>query len=435
MSALNFDRFRNSCGRQADNFYSEIELAVCRNSEDADAAFRSFQLRIVDGVVFNESYELKNKANILVASVLDLVGNKKSNAKQVRDMLYKAFSDEFRTGSVLNSVEYRSSLFKKLQEFVELEFNYVGPCNVFDFHGVDFLVSDYVSVVSAASFLSGSSIPKSGKNWVLREGVGFDDFFENDTFVFEIGGLCWDIKTRCPKDNVRLEARRMAECFMSLIRVALTPSDYCHRARIGQVEPAPNDEVKTRSIGAVYNDQWSFAGARGRAPRYKITERFAEEFNSPEFQAKLQEIFGSKDGTLARRVFDGLSWLARGRQSDDVSERLLYFFTAVEALLSADGAFAPVSDSIARYLSVILSDGPNGREEIYDEMKTLYNLRSKLVHRGERNAHSFNANNVEHFAERAYSFVIRKLDLTQRHSEFLIGLRTATHGGSWPLAS
>jgi hypothetical protein len=35
---------------------------------------------------------------------------------------------------------------------------------------------------------------------------------------------------------------------------------------------------------------------------------------------------------LAERVGQGLGWLTRGRQAEDRAERLLYFFTAIEAL-------------------------------------------------------------------------------------------------------
>ena len=53
--------------------------------------------------------------------------------------------------------------------------------------------------------------------------------------------------------------------------------------------------------------------------------------------------------------------MTRGRQARDRSERLLFFFTAIEALLSGDDKTAPVTQTIARRAATILVDDPTHR--------------------------------------------------------------------------
>jgi hypothetical protein len=42
-------------------------------------------------------------------------------------------------------------------------------------------------------------------------------------------------------------------------------------------------------------------------------------------------------------VGQGLGWLSRGRQAESRTERFLFFFTALEALLSSDDKGDPVT--------------------------------------------------------------------------------------------
>lgn len=224
----------------------------------------------------------------------------------------------------------------------------------------------------------------------------------------------------------------MADIFISALRLGLRPTDYCHRPKIGKVEEDPFSSYLTEERLIRFNAEVSHFGGGGSISQYKVDTDFEARFHNEEFQARLNSVLVPKPNSLGERLGNALGWCTRGRQANDNSERLLYFFTAIESLLSEKSGFAPVADSIARYISVILSEKIEGRERTYREVKKLYELRSQLVHRGHRNAHWLNANNIQNICETTLYFVWKELDFDCGHSGFIEDLKSATHGIPWP---
>ena len=143
-------------------------------------------------------------------------------------------------------------------------------------------------------------------------------------------------------------------------------------------------------------------------------------------------VFDPPEKSLAERFSQGLGWLTRGRQAKDRAERLLYFFTAIESLLSNDDKTAPVVQNIARQAAVILTNDAPVRAAVASDLKKLYALRSALVHTGSRAVLSTNANDAEILAELLFSRVLSEIDLKQSHAKFIEGLSKASYGQPWP---
>ena len=406
--------------------------AICTSSDDVKAAFDDFQVKILDGVAFHTSNDFTRTANHLSKAAVETIGTDRASVSDLQDVIFKPIVWAVNNNVEINQINYLESLYDYVNDYLNDLFSYVGPCYLFSFeHNVKALRSAPISILFANEFLDTSDIPRAGKDWSLLCGDGFQSSITSEGFTPTIGGLCWSIKTKSPKDLGREDARWAAGIFTSLFRLALRPANYCTRAKLGEIEPDIFQDPTYENCGMVYNSRELNFGGRKRHPVYKVDERIALDFHSPNFQERISGIFDAKNDSLGKRVGDGLGWLSRGRQCRDNSERLLYFFTALEALLSEQDQFTPVADSISRYASVILAKDISNRAEIYREMKGLYQIRSNLVHRGTRTAHLINSNTLQYFAESCFYFVMKDVNLKLRHSTFLDRLKSATHGVDW----
>jgi hypothetical protein len=117
----------------------------------------------------------------------------------------------------------------------------------------------------------------------------------------------------------------------------------------------------------------------------------------------------------------------------DRAERLLFFFTSIEALLMR-GPSDPVTETVARFSSIMLDNEPVARERIYKRVKKLYGVRSTVTHSGSRAVTNDEAESVHNLAEALYRRVFNTPKLVQRQEEFIAELEAATHGAAWPPA-
>jgi len=168
---------------------------------------------------------------------------------------------------------------------------------------------------------------------------------------------------------------------------------------------------------------------------YEIDAKIVEFAETENFIAKAKLITSPPAKGLAERVSQGLGWLTRGRQADDRAERLLYFFTAIEALLSTDDKSAPVMQTISRHAAVLLHSDNARRVKTAVEIRRLYNFRLALVHAGNRSVFWTAANTAQQIAELLFVRVLRDADLTTSRSEFSAALSKASYGLLWPPAA
>jgi hypothetical protein len=190
---------------------------------------------------------------------------------------------------------------------------------------------------------------------------------------------------------------------------------------------------------------WHKDGVKFQGPRvlaggsqtpswYQIDTNLVTTVSDKDFIAKADSIFAPTKKSLAERVSQGLGWLTRGRQAEDRAERLLYFFTGIEALLSNDDKTAPVTQTIARHAAVLLTNDNEERFKIATHIKSLYNSRSALVHAGNRSILWSSANSAQQLAKTMFWVVLQKADLKIAHAKFCDGLAASSFGLPWPNA-
>ncbi len=127
--------------------------------------------------------------------------------------------------------------------------------------------------------------------------------------------------------------------------------------------------------------------------------------------------------------------MTRGRQVSDRAERLLSFFTALEALLTSNDKNDPVTQTISRHVSVICNQDVKKRVDVYNKIKGLYSLRSAVVHAGRREVLWQDVNNLQAYVENTFWFVLNRCDLTMTQERFAQSLADASHGLRWEFAA
>jgi hypothetical protein len=236
--------------------------------------------------------------------------------------------------------------------------------------------------------------PICSERIVFAQAIEIDDKIEAGRLIIGLPPLCWDISINVARQNVEEEARWMIDVFLSLLRLAVAQgptAPFPYFPRTGDIEPAPTlrPDLKRRSF-LVANSSIA-AGGLSLSPRYLIDENVQAHLETSNFAARVEAIFSPGKNTLAERLSNGLGWLTRGRHASDRAERLLYFFTAIEALISVSKG-EPIAQTIARYAAVILDNNNEHRQDLARRILDLYGIRSGLVHLGEREVLHFEAN-------------------------------------------
>jgi hypothetical protein len=165
---------------------------------------------------------------------------------------------------------------------------------------------------------------------------------------------------------------------------------------------------------------------------YEVTQKAFSKKQLEDLDRTANLVMSPSPGTVAERFARGLGWLSRGRRADDQADRFLYFFTAIESLLTRSDKNAPVTDTICRSAACILAKTVTARAAIAREFSALYGIRSDLVHSGERSVSRVNSKDLQLKAELVFFNVLKKADLSKRIDDFHSELKTASYGGRWP---
>ena len=168
---------------------------------------------------------------------------------------------------------------------------------------------------------------------------------------------------------------------------------------------------------------------------YLVDDTVVSLTEEQKFKDWAHVIFNPAKKSLAERFSQGLGWLARGRQTADRAERFLFFFTAIEALLSSDDKSAPVVQTISRHAATILHTDPLERADFASQLRSLYEFRSALVHSGKRNVSQMQTMEVQRIAEELYKAVMENYPLDSKFNKFQESLSKASYGSSWPLSN
>lgn len=258
---------------------------------------------------------------------------------------------------------------------------------------------------------------------IITQGPELSQSIRARTLHLTMPPRCWVVKVDAARDNAHEEAKWLIDVAVSLLRMSyriIGPMFPMY----GDIEPHPTVPWHLKNIRT--------AGKNIAPKSYEIDRRLEAAVTDPAFLARAKLIFDPQKGSLAERLHQGLGWLTRGRQSEDRAERLLYFFTAIEALLSSDDKTAPVVQTIARNAAAILTADVAARARTAKEIRQLYGLRSSVVHTSSRPVAWPQAQLAQKLAGDLFWIVLQKVDLSIKHINFIDQLSFASYGSPWP---
>jgi hypothetical protein len=247
--------------------------------------------------------------------------------------------------------------------------------------------------------------------------------------------VSWRITVQAAPGNVKEQATWLVNIALGFLRLSYPNKRYHFFPAVGDVETMPFVKPELAEQSLTITDSGISGGGRSTPRVYLVDDEMAAVTATEEFKSRAKAIFEPGHGSLAERFGQGLGWLTRGRQTDDRAERLLFFFTAIEALLSNDDKTAPVVQTIARYAAVILTDESKERIQVAADIRSLYIVRSALVHGGKRTASQDDSIRTQYIAECLYRRVMDRMPLTTTFTNFQKSLSDASYGLSWPPTS
>jgi hypothetical protein len=245
--------------------------------------------------------------------------------------------------------------------------------------------------------------------------------------------IYWDIELQSKIGNLGVEARWHTYVFTSLIRLIGYPKfTGPFSPNLGDVEASPTEKSRNKGSSVTIHDSGASFGGSWVPMHYVVGSSFVEHMKEQPYYPKLDILFDPPPNSVAERLQRGLGWMARGRISDDDTERLLFFFTAVEALLSDNDKSASVVQNISCRGAVILSNDVKKRIDIARLIQDLYGMRSDSVHRGTRRVHGYHARQVQNIVEAIHEAILEKSDIAKSSSDFHASLGRASFGLPWP---
>lgn len=261
-----------------------------------------------------------------------------------------------------------------------------------------------------------------------------EQVFEDRSTALGMPASVWVVDTPATKENVAEEAKWLIDVAVSLMRLSFGPWPH-HYPKVGEIEAHPTQPPNTLPLHVTIEGDTIFTGGGKLDGWYDVEVGAAEKLNSAEVQARAIALFDPSDRSLAQRIALGLGWMTRGRQVVDRSERLLSFFTALEALLTSNEKSDPITQTISRYVSVIYTQDIPSRIIVFNRVKALYSLRSLVVHAGRRDVLWSDVNALQHIIESVFWVVLHRCNLGMSQEHFAQSLADAGHGLRWEFAA
>jgi hypothetical protein len=414
--------------RFARTFLEIFQKEVSDTDSQIKRILSSGSFIIFEGGAVSLTRELQESLSRFVVRAAELLGAKDGNEKALRELAHREAQQVF--VQKLNLDQGVQRLLEAVFSGAENEFEFLLPN--FLFHLLDPVQSITIGRIRAMRtevFATEMAQLHPDPPIQIIPDQGFSLEFTQPLSV-RMHAVAWVAKVKASIDNADEEAKWLIDVAVSLLRLNWPHPSYAF-PRLGKIEPHPIRKPQIDNVGIKFQGERIRTGGFEMPDIYEIGQGIEVIAASTNFRQQAAIIFDPPSKSLAERVHQGLGWLTRGRQSQDRGERLLFFFTAIEALLSSDDKTSPIVQTIARHAAVILTDSVCDRADIATDLKKLYTLRSAVVHTGSRSVLMIKANNAQVLAEQLYKQVLDNADLALSHAKFNEDLSQASYGLPW----
>lgn len=392
------------------------------------------QYRMVGGANFSVRPETRAAAAAAARRGAKLLGTIAGHERDVGEALWREAARRATTSPRPEIAGSIAILLKAIEADAARAFTQVTGNSLFRLlPGVDEVTIGPVTI-ARGEVAKARYTPANETSWRLDVGDAMAEVIDGvaGTLTLTLPPVCWLVECRAAPRNLREQAAWLVDVAISFLRLAYRqiPVSFPH---IGEVEAHPRTAGIDQEHGLAIREGDMTWGRPDIPGIYEVETETVSITQEPVFCASAAAVFDPKPKSVGERVAQGLGWLTRSRRSPDRAERLLHTFTALEALLSQVDKTAPVVQTLARHAAVVLWETPTERADGARRLRSLYEVRSALVHRGAREVSQSDADTSQYLVEILYRQVLKNVALDRPHAEFCGDLAEASYGGPWPL--
>lgn len=415
--------------KNAEAFFEAARLAVADTEEKRKKLFREGHFYMRNDVLFDTNATVTNALHQLISITVKLLGTKKAHEKEISEMAWE-FAFEYVSGkhTSIDAKGVTKEFIEGLLKHIDNDFQWIAPNHVILFR--DQTQRIQIGPVEALTFdeLINEMSNDPNKHLKLTKG----DRFKVEGNEFQFPPICWRVNVQSAQGHVEEEATWLINIALSLLRLSYPDEPYFPMyPHIGDIEASPIVQHVFSNCGIKKSGD-NILGGGSTAPRlYEVNDSVRAITETQAFKEKANAIFNPSAKSIAERFGHGLGWLTRGRQTKDRAERFLYYFTAIEALLSSEDKSDPVIQTIVRNITVILVEDVTHRSKVAKTIKSLYALRSALVHNGKRSVSISDMNTLQYIAENLFAAVLTLVDMKTSFVRFQNSLSEASYGLIW----
>lgn len=435
--AMRFDsKMKHQLLERASNTIKAFAGGMVKKGDPSPLDWGEYGLSFFDGYTVRYTEEFVKERHQFTALAVKMLKARNAHENTIRTLCQKAGQEYVRqvADSNTNTQSTLESAAKKLVETVLAEagkeYTHIVP-NFLIKHSAqnDVLTIGRVRSMPTESATANTALAQNTK--IKLVAGGYPNLgLTSDPLTLGMPGSVWVVDVPATKENVATEAKWLIDVAISLMRLSTNKWQGVHPG-LGEMEAHPTHPPLHAQPCVTMEGDTAFA-LGGKLDGFYVTNKdVAMDLAAQEIQSRARILFDPPDKSLAQNVALGLGWLTRGRQASDRAERLLFFFTALEALLTGNGKNESITQTISRHLSVILTQDIEERVTVFDHVKGLYGLRSDLIHKGRREVLEQDVNRLQYYAEGGYWTVLNYCDLSMSEDDFAHSLRVASHGMRW----
>lgn len=416
----------------AKNFIIAFNNKIVTESKDISRVFEhrmkhgGFQVFQNGAIIFDDSVTIPLKKLIFQCSKFFSVNQ--FHEKTIQKLsIEKAIEEFFDKKGIEKATK---DLLDYIQEKMEVIYQVVLPNYIFRFgKNVDEIKIGRVTAIKAEAFYKNQNAKEENiklytddkYNFIVRDNGRIEISFPTD--------ILWIVDVIATKENTQEESLWLIDVAVSLLRLTESIEWSGIFPSLGKIEALPiTTPVHYYNLILLKNNKVDASGEYSVPPWYEINQAVYDVINSDNFINKASILFNPPKNTLAEKVYRGLGWMTRARRAMDKSERFLYFFTALESILTSNDKAAPVTETIARNAAVLSTNEIEERLRVSRDIKNLYKLRSQLVHGGNRDIIWGNVNYLQKITEHIFMRVVNDIELTQTYKNFCNDLKNCSYG-------
>ncbi|WP_146008513.1 HEPN domain-containing protein [Komagataeibacter saccharivorans] len=426
-------KFENELRRDVKTFLNSVSGLVYTGEERFLELFSkslspTSPVRSFSGGFIELTPNLHEASEGIISRICQLIGPALASRSRVESIIFTEVVNKYNDN--LTDEESLINIIEKIQTEIDESRRYIDKNELVRFIG-DVSSFSLGPVSVKADHLLKEELTKSDAEYIINTHNNRSETTENN--VFTLSKINWDISIYASHENIKEESLWISGIFTSILYLSCKSSlgimscvDVNGMPELSSFSPSITTETGIiDGKDNIYKYQSKFPVF------YSIDKNIKDYFSNPKTKEFIEKIFYPNKNSLGMRLRQCLGWLAKGRQSQNRNESFLFFFTALESLLTSSDKTAPVVQNIARNAASILSDDVAQRSRYAKQIKSLYSIRSALIHSGERSVNRDHANDLQRIVHQVCERVLLYADIDSRISSFHDLLHISSYGLPW----